>query len=106
MSSYMQMKAAIRARKRKHVRFSPSTVTYAELDLRSSGGSFKAQMIGFVFNEAYGGCALVLPSAIKLHEGDRLRVKVGKLPVVEARVAWTKMLDDHVMKLGVEYIDL
>jgi len=100
------MKTAIRAKKRRHLRFNPSTVTYAELDLRSSSRSdFKAQLVGFVFNEAYGGCALVLPSVVKLETSDEIRIRVGRLPVLRGRVAWIQVMDEHVMKLGVEYLD-
>lgn len=97
------MKAAIRAKKRRHVRFNPSTVTYAEIDFRSRTSEFKSQVVGFVVNEAFGGCSVVIPTGSKLEVGTFLQVKVGRLSPLRARIAWARKLDEHITKLGLEY---
>jgi len=97
------MKAAIRAKKRRHVRFNPSTVTYAEIDFRLRASEFKSQVVGFVVNEAFGGCSVVIPTGEKIEVGSFLKIKVGRLSVLKARIAWVRKLDEHVTKLGLEY---
>jgi len=97
------MKAAIRAKKRRHVRFNPSTVTYAEIDFRIRSSEFKSQVVGFVVNEAFGGCSVVLPSGTKFEVGSILQIKIGRLSPLRARIAWLRKLDEHITKLGLEY---
>lgn len=87
--------------KRKNLRFQTDD-SLAEVDITLSG-DFKFHYHALVINESYSGACLVTRSDQELRTGLELRVKVGNLGVMPAKVVWVESLDNDVVKFGIEY---
>lgn len=85
-------------KKRAALRFQVESLP-ASVDLKLSGG-FDEHYHGFVINESFTGCCLALRSDIPLQKDQQVRIKVGHLGVLKAKVAWKSQIDKDVIKVG------
>lgn len=72
-----------------------------EMDME---GEFEGQIHAAVVNESHAGCCLVTRNDEVLEEGMKIRVRVGKIAELPAKVVWIKELDKDVVKFGLEYL--
>lgn len=92
--------------KRKHIRFKPDPMAYAEIDGDAGGHPFKPQTVGLIVNESpMGGCSIITLDYINLNVGDHCRVKVGELAPLLAEVVWKRLMDDHVIRFGFKFLE-
>jgi len=90
--------------KRRYLRYLPDEGAFALLDLEM-GESFNPQVVALVSEEGYGGCGLViLQRKIPFSLGQKCRISVGNLPVVEAEIRWLNELDKDVLRMGLCYL--
>ncbi len=100
-----------KAGNRRYIRFRPDEIEVALIRFGEADPDeflFRADAAGLVLEEAYGGCGLVTLShcdATEPIEGTRCLVKVGKMGPMRAEVRWVKRLDEHVARVGIEYIE-
>ena len=85
------------------LRFAPDPGTLAEIGIRLMGGH-NATHFGLVLNESTTGCAIVLATKDKFHEGMWCLCRVGRLPECEAEVRWVKALEPGLIKIGIKYL--
>ena len=88
---------------RKYFRFKPDEGEAAFIDLNFNG-DFKPQVAALIFEEAQGGCGVVVLNPLDLHMDDLVHIKVGKLNPTEARVAWIEKINSQLSKIGFEFI--
>ena len=89
--------------KRIHTRFVNEEEHIAYLDIGKSGDKFKPMHTGLVLNESYSGCALAILKRAKLEVGQNCTVKVGELNPLPGRIVWAKLIDDDLLKVGIQY---
>lgn len=86
------------------LRFKPDPLDTALIQF-STEESFNPTAVGLIIDESYTGSAIIINSAEKITGGQEVRIQVGKLPVMRARIAWAKGLEKDLVKLGVEYLE-
>lgn len=90
---------------RKYIRFPPDANAYAQIDKDADRNEFLFEYAGLVLEESpLGGCGLVVHEMVGLTVGDVLRVKVGQLAPLKARVVWAKPLGDQVIRVGMKFL--
>jgi hypothetical protein len=70
---------------------------------------FKREIAALIINESHHGVCLVinsklLPLNFEIPVGMELRVKTGNLDPASAKVRWIKIVDEELMKIGIEYV--
>jgi len=94
------------AAKRRHLRFRPDPMEYAEIAVRNLGTPFTPEMVALVSEEApMGGCGLVLLETPLLKVGDLCRVKVGRIDPLRAQVMWRKAVEPGIIRLGMKFLE-
>jgi hypothetical protein len=94
------------AAKRRHLRFRPDPLEYAEIAVRNLGAPFTPEMVALVSEEApMGGCGLVLLETPLLTVGDICRVKVGRIEPLRAQVMWRKAVEPGIIRLGMKFLE-
>ncbi len=91
-------------RKRKHTRYRPDRLTIAWVQFNPAAEDFETDVHALVYEEAFGGCCLVMMFDRPLELGLRWMVKVGDLNPMEAEVVWFKNLDQDVWKVGLKFL--
>jgi hypothetical protein len=92
--------------KRKHLRFHPDPLDYAQLAVKRLDDPFVPDQVALIYDEApLGGCALILLNSCDLQAGMRCRVKVGRMDPVFAEVAWIKEIEPKLIRAGFRYLD-
>lgn len=89
--------------KRRFVRFDPDPTDTALVEFSPTGKAFKPTLAAIISNEAYGGCGLVLITRQRIKEGDKIRVKVGRIKPLIGVVAWVDPLAPRIIQIGVRY---
>jgi len=89
---------------RRSLRFRPDPLTVALIDFKVSK-NFDPQMVGLVVNESFSGCAVVLITDLPIKKGAKLKIKVGELGVLKAKLAWIKPLEENILKVGVNFTE-
>lgn len=92
------------ALKRYPIRFKPDPLTVAFIDF-SKAKNFTPTNVGVVINESYSGCSLVMVHDQPINKGDKVRIKVGQLPEMKASIAWAKLLEENIYKLGIQLLE-
>ncbi len=90
---------------RASTRFSPDPLDYALIDFRDEKTSFSPSAIGLILNESYTGCSLAIKTKENIIPNKNLRIQVGKLGVMSAKVVWVKVLDETLVQVGVQFLD-
>lgn len=107
--------------RRRHLRFQPTTEDYADLDAKareavafidereeSAKENFSPGIVGLIIEQSHSGCSLViskLKPESRLSVDQKIRIKVGPLPILAAQVRWQRELDDNVLRLGIQYLE-
>ncbi len=96
------MEKARRKTKKRSVRFPPDPGTLAVVTISTSDEVPRA-LFGLVLNESFTGCAVVLMTNLVVKEDMKCKCRIGELGEVKATVRWAKMLDQELVKVGLEY---
>lgn len=92
--------------KRRHLRFRPDPMEYAQVAIQDSGGPFAPDLVALVSEEApMGGCGLVLLETPTLKVGDVCRVKVGRIDPLRAQVMWRRAVEPGLIRLGLKFLE-
>jgi hypothetical protein len=91
--------------RRKHVRFEPDSMTYAQIDLDAEHAEFRPTHIGLLIEEGHKGCGCAVSSRTQLKKGAFCKIKAGELPVFKSEVRWVIRLDKDILKVGFEYLE-
>jgi hypothetical protein len=92
--------------KRRHLRFRPDPMEYAEIAVRNPGTPFTPEMVALVSEEApMGGCGLVLMETPLLKVGDVCRAKVGRIDPLRAEVVWRKAVEPGIIRIGLKFLE-
>ena len=87
-------------------RFKADPLDYALVDLNpQSENTFAPQLSALILNESYTGSALVLVTDQPLRSEQVIKVKIGKLDPMSAKLVWFKALDKDLFKVGVQYLE-
>jgi hypothetical protein len=90
--------------KRKHFRVKPDFDDFCLVDTVLEG-EFSPSIGAFIVNESpMGGCGLVVRKGLGLEIGLCVRLKLGKLMLLQGRIVWLKSLDEELDKLGIEFL--
>ncbi|KHD89788.1 MAG: hypothetical protein OM95_01580 [Bdellovibrio sp. ArHS] len=86
------------------VRFQPDPLDHALIDYLDED-TFDPTAVGIILNESFTGCALVVKASPDLVQNQTIKVKVGRLDPMSARVVWIEPLDTTLMKIGIEFLE-
>lgn len=86
------------------IRFQPDPLDHALIDFHDETG-FAATAVALILNESYTGCALLIKTLEPLNKDQIIKVKVGRLAPMRAKVIWLKGVDDNVIKAGVQFLE-
>lgn len=91
---------------RAKIRFKPDSEDFGYISFNLE--EFKKDMTTLVLNEsAHGACLVInrklIPLGINVKEGLSFLVKIGHLEPEFATIRWAKIIDDDMVKLGLEY---
>lgn len=93
------------SKKRKHVRYRPDRLTVAKVQLEAVTSSFMAEASALVYEEAYGGCCLIIISNKPISMHEKWRIQVGHLHPMIGEVVWIKRLDEAIWKVGIKFLE-
>ena len=92
--------------KRRHLRFRPDPMEYAQVSIQSLRDPFTPELVALVSEEApMGGCGLVLIETPLLKVGDICRVKVGRIDPLRAQVMWRQVVEPGIIRLGLKFLE-
>lgn len=98
--------AKLFAVKRRHLRFRPDPLEYAQIAVQSFHDPFTPELVALVSEEApMGGCGLVLLETPMLKVGDHCRVKVGRIDPLRAQVMWRQVVEPGIIRLGLKFLE-
>lgn len=86
------------------IRFQPDPLDHALIDFHDETG-FAATAVALILNESFTGCALLIKTLESLNKDQIIKVKVGRLTPMRAKVIWVKSVDDNVVKAGIQFLD-
>lgn len=86
-------------------RFNPDPLAYALIDFDGENKAFKPTTVGLIMNESYTGCRLVVNTDEIIKVGMDIRIQVGKIGVLNAKIVWIKVLDESVVQIGVNLLE-
>lgn len=90
-------------RKRRYYRFAPAKNTLAGISFQDDPKEFVPEIVGLVYEEAYKGCGVICIKDARLILGAKCIVECGELAPTLSVIRWIKDLDEHSIKVGVEY---
>jgi hypothetical protein len=90
---------------RRPIRFSPDLNALAWIKFPSGTDKALPEIVALVQNESFSGCCLIGCTDRPVNVGDLLILRVGRLQAMAAKVAWVKVLDDGILRIGFLYTD-
>lgn len=90
-------------RKRRYYRFAPSKNTLAGVGFQDDPKDYHPDLVGLVYEEAYKGCGIIMIKDPRLIVGATCVVECGELAPTLSTIRWIKDLDEHSIKVGMEY---
>ncbi len=87
------------------IRFSPDLNTVAWIKFSGMDEDALPELVALVYNESFKGCSLILVVEQPISVGEIVRLRVGKLQPLPAKVAWVNILEDKVIRAGFEYLE-
>ena len=84
-------------------RFQPDPLDSALLDFNFDASPFTPTAIGLIINESYTGCSIVLKT-VDLKANQLLRVQVGRLGIMGAKLIWAKDVEEGLMKIVIQFL--
>lgn len=92
--------------RRKYIRFAPDPAEFAQIDKQAESESFNFQFVGLIVDEApLSGCCLAIQKGIGLKPDDKVRIKLGELHPLKAKVIWVKQIDNNLVKCGFQFLE-
>jgi hypothetical protein len=98
----MKYKGAFMSRS---TRFEPAPLDHALVDFRNEKEGFIACAVALIANESYTGCALVIKTDEPLAANQIIKVQVGRLAVMSAKIIWTTELEPSLLKIGLQFLE-
>ena len=89
--------------KRNYMRYSPDN-TLAYFDFDSSIETFNPKIVSLVYSESFKGCAVVMVKNEVVENRTTCIIQCGELEPVVGKIAWTRELDEGLIKVGVEFM--
>jgi sigma-B regulation protein RsbU (phosphoserine phosphatase) len=91
--------------KRMYLRQIATQGTSVSIDLNVSlpEDSFLPMFKGVVIDNSFGGCCILCLTSEQINGNTICRIKIDDLDPIVVKILWVKILDDHVIKLGVGY---
>jgi hypothetical protein len=86
------------------IRFNPEPLDSALVQF-SDASEFTPDAVALILNESFTGSGLLIVTPTILLKGHMIKVKVGRLPELSARVVWVKPLEAGIVKLGIEFTE-
>jgi hypothetical protein len=102
------MTAALKASRRRYIRFKPDPESVAFVTLEGTGKKDpgKIHLACLIVDEApRGGCCLVSFHHDRLHLNSEYLVKVGPLHPLRAKLVWLQSCGDDMVKLGFQFVE-
>lgn len=90
---------------RRFLRYQPDPQAIALIDIKASGRDFKPTITAIILNESYSGCAIVFADNEILKKGSKIKIKIGPLEIMKAEVAWNKILEENIQKVGIKLLE-
>ncbi len=91
---------------RKHLRFRPDPLEYAQVSLDTDSTEFKPTFVALIVEESpVSGCSLIAHDRDNVQPGDRCRVKIGHLAPVQAELAWKRPVEPGLMRVGFAFLE-
>lgn len=90
---------------RRFIRYQADPETVALIDTKSSGREFNPSITAIILNESFTGCALVFADNEILKKGTKIKIKIGLLEIMKAEVAWSKVLEENIQKVGIKLLE-
>lgn len=87
------------------IRFKPDPLDHALVDFHNEKGSFTPSAVGLILNESFTGCALVIKSEKVLNKDQEIKVQVGRLEPLAAKVIWVQPLEVNLIKCGLQFLE-
>jgi hypothetical protein len=92
--------------KRRHIRFTPDPLDYAQISLDLDAATFTPDFVALIVEESpMGGCGLAMLQTDRVVSGTKLLAKVGRLTPLRSEVVWVRKVDDHIMRLGLRFLE-
>jgi len=85
-------------------RFNPDPLDSALVQFSAASG-FKPDAVALILNESFTGSGLLMLTEKRLITDQEIKVKVGRLPELPARVVWVKELEPGTIKVGLEFLE-
>ncbi|SMF68885.1 hypothetical protein [Pseudobacteriovorax antillogorgiicola] len=91
--------------RRRYIRAAPDDNEYVQIDHKLEG-DFTFSYAALVVEESpLGGCSIVCLDSVGLEKGSVCRMKVGHMAPLRSEIVWVKVLDEHVVRLGVKFLE-
>ena len=87
------------------MRFQADPLDHAQVDFNDRGPQFNPTTVGLIVNESFSGSGLIVRCDRMLEKEQVIRVQVGQVGPLPARIVWLKELEPKLFKLGIEYLD-
>lgn len=86
------------------VRFNPDPLTLAVIFPESKKAA-QAGVLGLVLNESFGGCSILINHDGGFKKDEKVKIKVGRLSIMEATIVWIKNLEESIFKVGLRFTE-
>ena len=94
------------ANKRRHIRFAPDPLDYAQIALDVEAPTFTPDFVALIVEESpMGGCGLAMLISDRIVSGTKVLAKVGRLTPLRSEVVWVRKIDEHIMRLGLRFLE-
>ncbi len=91
--------------RRKHTRFEPIEKYGALIDFHTKAKKFIPQIVALILTESYGGCSIATYDVPMMEKGARIKIKIGPLSPLNGEVVWVEVIDQYLVKAGIQYRD-
>lgn len=86
-------------------RFQPDPLDHALIDFNFEGKDFAPTAVALIMNESYSGCNLIVKTKEPLTANHKLKIQVGRIGILTAKIAWVKEIDPHLLQVGVQFLE-
>ena len=87
------------------IRFQPDPLDHAQIDFNFEGKDFTPTAVALIMNESYTGCSLIVKTNEPVTANHKIKVKVGRIGILSAKVVWVKKLEDSLFQIGVQFLE-
>lgn len=89
---------------RKSIRYKPDPLTTALIALKNFH-KFEPTVVALVLNESFSGSALLVNTDAPLKKGGRIKVQIGHLAPMLAKIVWLKHFEESIYKVGIQILE-